>query len=67
MERIRQDLHESDGYQTHCQQYESSRNKNYFQKNGGSVSLPQHSYWFDFCLFILFNIAFFLVIYFFVP
>uniref|UniRef100_A0A673WAX1 Uncharacterized protein n=1 Tax=Salmo trutta TaxID=8032 RepID=A0A673WAX1_SALTR len=31
------------------------------------VSLPKHSYWFDFWLFVMFDIAFFLVMYFIVP
>uniref|UniRef100_A0A3B4YVS7 Uncharacterized protein n=1 Tax=Stegastes partitus TaxID=144197 RepID=A0A3B4YVS7_9TELE len=34
---------------------------------GASVSLPKHSYWFDFWVFVLFDIAFFLVMYFVVP
>uniref|UniRef100_A0A674DUG9 Uncharacterized protein n=1 Tax=Salmo trutta TaxID=8032 RepID=A0A674DUG9_SALTR len=31
------------------------------------VSLPKHSYWFDFWLFVMFDITFFLVMYFIVP
>uniref|UniRef100_A0A3Q1GIQ1 Uncharacterized protein n=1 Tax=Acanthochromis polyacanthus TaxID=80966 RepID=A0A3Q1GIQ1_9TELE len=34
---------------------------------GASVSLPKHSYWFDFWVFVVFDIAFFLVMYFIVP
>uniref|UniRef100_A0A8C7PB78 Uncharacterized protein n=1 Tax=Oncorhynchus mykiss TaxID=8022 RepID=A0A8C7PB78_ONCMY len=34
---------------------------------GALVSLPKHSYWFDFWLFVMFDIAFFLVMYFIVP
>uniref|UniRef100_A0A3B4DZ96 Uncharacterized protein n=1 Tax=Pygocentrus nattereri TaxID=42514 RepID=A0A3B4DZ96_PYGNA len=33
----------------------------------GAVSLPKHSYWFDFWVFVLFDIAFFLFMYFVVP
>uniref|UniRef100_A0AAQ4RT24 Uncharacterized protein n=1 Tax=Gasterosteus aculeatus aculeatus TaxID=481459 RepID=A0AAQ4RT24_GASAC len=32
-----------------------------------SISLPKHSYWFDVWLFVLFDIAFFLVMYYIVP
>uniref|UniRef100_A0A672G6J8 Uncharacterized protein n=1 Tax=Salarias fasciatus TaxID=181472 RepID=A0A672G6J8_SALFA len=38
-----------------------------FKSNGASVSLPKHSYWFDFWLFVLFDIVFFLFMYFIVP
>uniref|UniRef100_A0A3B1K5C8 Uncharacterized protein n=1 Tax=Astyanax mexicanus TaxID=7994 RepID=A0A3B1K5C8_ASTMX len=31
------------------------------------VSLPKHSYWFDFWTFLLFDIVFFLFMYFIVP
>lgn len=34
---------------------------------GPPVSLPKHSYWFDFWVFVVFDILFFLFIYFVVP
>ncbi|KAG7215863.1 hypothetical protein INR49_021844 [Caranx melampygus] len=38
------------------------------KSKGASVSLPKHSYWFDFWVFVLFDIAFFFVMYFiFIP
>uniref|UniRef100_A0A673CZ31 Uncharacterized protein n=1 Tax=Sphaeramia orbicularis TaxID=375764 RepID=A0A673CZ31_9TELE len=38
-----------------------------FKSKAASVSLPKHSYWFDFWLFLLFDIVFFFVMYFIVP
>uniref|UniRef100_A0A0E9XIF2 Uncharacterized protein n=1 Tax=Anguilla anguilla TaxID=7936 RepID=A0A0E9XIF2_ANGAN len=37
------------------------------EKRGALVTLPKHSYWFDFWVFIVFDIAFFVVMYFIVP
>lgn len=34
---------------------------------GPPVSLPKHSYWFDFWVFVIFDVLFFLFIYFVVP
>uniref|UniRef100_A0A3Q0RSE2 Uncharacterized protein n=1 Tax=Amphilophus citrinellus TaxID=61819 RepID=A0A3Q0RSE2_AMPCI len=38
-----------------------------FKSKGASVSLPKHSYWFDFWVFLVFDIALFLFVYFLVP
>uniref|UniRef100_A0A3B4UVP3 Uncharacterized protein n=2 Tax=Seriola TaxID=8160 RepID=A0A3B4UVP3_SERDU len=46
---------------------ESEEDLKMFKTKGASVSLPKHSYWFDFWLFVLFDIVFFLVMYFIVP
>ncbi|AWO97795.1 Hypothetical protein SMAX5B_021420 [Scophthalmus maximus] len=46
---------------------ESEEDFNMVKSNGVAVSLPKHSYWFDFWLFVLFDIAFFLVMYYIVP
>uniref|UniRef100_A0A8C7PFK8 Uncharacterized protein n=1 Tax=Oncorhynchus mykiss TaxID=8022 RepID=A0A8C7PFK8_ONCMY len=45
------------------------RNRQGYDSTGrcALVSLPKHSYWFDFWLFVMFDIAFFLVMYFIVP
>lgn len=37
------------------------------KSKGDSISLPKHSYWFDFWAFVIFDIIFFLFIYFVVP
>ncbi|CAG5926861.1 unnamed protein product [Menidia menidia] len=44
-----------------------SENHKMFKTNGDAVSLPKHSYWFDFWVFVLFDIALFIFIYFIVP
>uniref|UniRef100_A0A3B3DUG1 Uncharacterized protein n=1 Tax=Oryzias melastigma TaxID=30732 RepID=A0A3B3DUG1_ORYME len=36
-------------------------------KPKGAVVLPQHSYWFDFWVFVLLNVALFIFVYFVVP
>ena len=36
-------------------------------KSNGALLLPKHSYWFDFWLFVIFDIAFFFFMYFVVP
>uniref|UniRef100_A0A3Q3F1M7 Uncharacterized protein n=1 Tax=Labrus bergylta TaxID=56723 RepID=A0A3Q3F1M7_9LABR len=46
---------------------ESEGNFNMLKSKGAPVSLPKHSYWFDFWAFLLFDIAFFLFMYFIVP
>ena len=38
-----------------------------FKSNGALVFLPKHSYWFDFWLFVIFDIAFFFFMYLVVP
>ncbi|KAM7366885.1 hypothetical protein PAMP_014823 [Pampus punctatissimus] len=38
-----------------------------FNSKGVLTSLPKHSYWFDFWVFVVFDIAFFFVMYFLVP
>uniref|UniRef100_A0A668AGY2 Uncharacterized protein n=1 Tax=Myripristis murdjan TaxID=586833 RepID=A0A668AGY2_9TELE len=37
------------------------------KSKGAVVSLPQHSYWFDFWVFVLFDLALLLVMYFMFP
>lgn len=46
---------------------ESEEDFKMLKSQGASVSLPKHSYWFDFWLFVLFDLAFFFVVYFIVP
>ena len=46
---------------------ESQDDTKMLNSGGDSVSLPQHSYWFDFWAFLVFDIIFFLFIYFVVP
>uniref|UniRef100_A0A8C3GCD1 Uncharacterized protein n=1 Tax=Cyclopterus lumpus TaxID=8103 RepID=A0A8C3GCD1_CYCLU len=46
---------------------ESEKLLKMYQTNAASISLPKHSYWYDFWLFVLFDIAFFLVMYYIVP
>lgn len=46
---------------------ESQDDLKMFKSKGDSVSLPKHSYWFDFWAFLAFDIVFFLVMYFIVP
>lgn len=46
---------------------ESQDDQNMFQSKGDSVSLPKHSYWFDLWAFLVFDIIFFLFMYFVVP
>uniref|UniRef100_A0A3B5KUY9 Uncharacterized protein n=1 Tax=Xiphophorus couchianus TaxID=32473 RepID=A0A3B5KUY9_9TELE len=45
----------------------SSGEEKMFQSNGGPVNLPKHSYWVDLWVFLLFDIALFLFVYFIVP
>lgn len=46
---------------------ESENDLNMIKSKGESPSLPKHSYWFDFWAFVVFDIVFFLFIYFIVP
>lgn len=46
---------------------ESQDDPKMYQSKGDSVSLPKHSYWFDLWAFLVFDIIFFLFIYFIVP
>lgn len=46
---------------------ESQDGKKLSNYAGPPVSLPKHSYWFDFWVFVIFDILFFLFIYFVVP
>lgn len=46
---------------------ESAEDMKKFKAEGEPLSLPQHSYWFDFWAFLAFDIVFFLVMYFIVP
>uniref|UniRef100_A0A3Q3WEG3 Uncharacterized protein n=1 Tax=Mola mola TaxID=94237 RepID=A0A3Q3WEG3_MOLML len=46
---------------------ESQDDSKTFNSGGDSVSLPKHSYWFDFWAFVVFDVIFFLFIYFVVP
>uniref|UniRef100_A0A7N6A9L5 Uncharacterized protein n=1 Tax=Anabas testudineus TaxID=64144 RepID=A0A7N6A9L5_ANATE len=38
-----------------------------FQCKGAEMILPKHSYWFDFWVFVVFDLAMLFVIYFIVP
>uniref|UniRef100_A0A669CIL3 Uncharacterized protein n=1 Tax=Oreochromis niloticus TaxID=8128 RepID=A0A669CIL3_ORENI len=38
-----------------------------FKSKGAPISLPKHSYWFDFWAFVVFDFMLFLVVYFLVP
>uniref|UniRef100_A0A3P9MPH9 Uncharacterized protein n=1 Tax=Oryzias latipes TaxID=8090 RepID=A0A3P9MPH9_ORYLA len=40
---------------------------NHLQMDRGAVALPLHSYWFDFWVFVLLNVALFIFVYFVVP
>lgn len=46
---------------------ESQDDKKLSKYAGPPVSLPKHSYWFDFWVFVIFDVLFFLFIYFVVP
>lgn len=46
---------------------ESEKDLKMFKSKEVSISLPKHSYWYDFWMFVLFDIAFFLIMYFIVP
>uniref|UniRef100_A0A665VDI3 Uncharacterized protein n=1 Tax=Echeneis naucrates TaxID=173247 RepID=A0A665VDI3_ECHNA len=46
---------------------ESEGERRMCPSKGAPLSLPQHPYWFDFLIFVLFDVALFLVIYFLVP
>lgn len=46
---------------------ESQDGKNLSKYAEPPVSLPKHSYWFDFWVFVIFDILFFLFMYFVVP
>uniref|UniRef100_A0A671VJ53 Uncharacterized protein n=1 Tax=Sparus aurata TaxID=8175 RepID=A0A671VJ53_SPAAU len=46
---------------------ESEDDLRMLKTKGDTVSLPKHSYWFDFWAFVVFDIAFFLFMYYIVP
>uniref|UniRef100_A0A4W6FG48 Uncharacterized protein n=1 Tax=Lates calcarifer TaxID=8187 RepID=A0A4W6FG48_LATCA len=46
---------------------ESEEDFKMFKSKGTPASLPKHSYWFDFWVFVVFDIALFLVMYFIIP
>ena len=46
---------------------ESEDDPKMLKTKGDTVSLPKHSYWFDFWAFVVFDIAFFLFMYYIVP
>uniref|UniRef100_A0A3Q2XVX2 Uncharacterized protein n=1 Tax=Hippocampus comes TaxID=109280 RepID=A0A3Q2XVX2_HIPCM len=45
----------------------TARDEDLAKFNETTLSLPKHSYWFDFWLFIAFDVVFFLIMYFLVP
>uniref|UniRef100_A0A3Q4GCX3 Uncharacterized protein n=3 Tax=Pseudocrenilabrinae TaxID=318546 RepID=A0A3Q4GCX3_NEOBR len=46
---------------------ESEEDLKTFKSKGAPISLPKHSYWFDFWAFVVFDFVLFLVVYFLVP
>lgn len=46
---------------------ESEEDLKIFKSKGAPISLPKHSYWFDFWAFVVFDFVLFLVVYFLVP
>lgn len=46
---------------------ESEEDLNKFKCKGAEIVLPKHSYWFDFWVFLLFDLSLLFVVYFIVP